>query len=90
MKQKPNKPVKAVVTLIIQSSPDGKNDWILHMDMDTPEYVKDPDNLARLVDGEMVCFDPSKGYRWWRGVKAEDVANDLGIRDAVNITKGVS
>ena len=39
-------------TLIIFSSPNGGDNWTPVLPKDVPEFVKDPDVLARLVDGD--------------------------------------
>lgn len=47
-------------TLIIYSSPNGESDWTSVKPGDVPDFVKDPDVLARLVDGD-ACADTSEG-----------------------------
>ena len=39
--------------LIVSVSKDGENDWHPLRWDEVPEWVKHPDNMARLVDGEM-------------------------------------
>ena len=90
MKQNVKKIAKtATAKIVIQSSPDGKNDWVNLMPADTPEYVKNKGNLGRLIDGEMVCFDPSSNHRWYRAFKIDDLLEDKSIKAALDITKGV-
>jgi hypothetical protein len=56
-------------TLIIQSSPDGENDWANHLAEDVPEWVKTDDQMSKMVAGNMVCFNDTLPYRWWRAVE---------------------
>jgi hypothetical protein len=61
--------------LIIQSSPDGENDWTNHLAADVPEWVKTDEQMSNMVSGNMVCFDDKLPYRWWRSVEMS--AGDL-------------
>ena len=74
-----NKPTPMVHgTLIFFSSPDGDlmpgKTWTPVLPKDVPEFCKDPDVLARLVDGE-ACADTTDGAAtiWYR---AERVMTD--------------
>jgi hypothetical protein len=59
--------------LVILESENGRDGWKPLMPEQVPEWVKHPDNLARLVAGEM-CMDPTKGDKgspWYRAEKLE-------------------
>ena len=52
--------------LIIYSSPDGQV-WSPVLPADVPDWLKDPDTIAKLVDG-LMCQSPNSGSRttWFR------------------------
>ena len=72
-------------TLIIYSLPDGENDWQPVKPADVPDWVKDPDNLARLVDGEacsdQTCDPPTA---WYRAERVLTQADQDAIDAALN------
>lgn len=54
--------------LIILKSANGRDGWEPVLPADVPEWVKNPDVMARLVAGDMVC-DPTigeYGSDWYR------------------------
>jgi hypothetical protein len=53
-------------TLIIFQSDNGMDGWTPVKPEDVPAWVKDPDNLARLVDGE-ACqnTEQESGEKWY-------------------------
>lgn len=61
-------------TLIFFSQPDGDQNWTPILAKDVPEFCRDPDVLARIVDGE-ACADTTDGQAtiWYR---AEQVMTD--------------
>lgn len=44
---------------------DDMEKWEPLMSEDVPNFVKDPDTMARLKDGDM-CLDTTKDPRWFR------------------------
>lgn len=59
--------------LVILKSDNGRDGWTPVMPEDVPEWVKAPDNMARLVAGEM-CMKPDegeKGSAWYRAEKLD-------------------
>lgn len=60
--------------LVIFSSPHGRGEWTLVKPEDVPEWVKDPDNMARLVEGEtcMKCDEGETGSLWYCAMPVDD------------------
>ena len=59
--------------MIVFVSKDGENDWHPLRWDEVPEWVKHPDNMARLVDGDM-CQDPTlgaEGSSWYKAERVE-------------------
>lgn len=55
--------------LIIQSSPSGDpgaDDWTSHMPEDLPDWVKDPENIGRMKNGEIAFKESEKDALWYR------------------------
>ena len=52
--------------LVVFRSANGRNDWYLVKPEDVPDWVKEVDNMARLVDGE-VCMNAQSesGTDWF-------------------------
>lgn len=62
------------VRMVIQRSSNGRDGWQPVRPEDVPDWVLDPDNMARLVDGEQ-CMRPrdgDAGSDWYRGVIADE------------------
>jgi hypothetical protein len=60
--------------LIVFVSKDGETDWHPLRWDEVPEWVKHPDNMARLVDGDM-CQDPTQGEAgssWYKAERVEE------------------
>jgi hypothetical protein len=54
--------------MIIYRSPNCRDDWTPVLPQDVPDWVRDPDNLAQLVEGN-ACCDPALGEAgsdWYR------------------------
>ena len=60
--------------LVIECSATGEDGdtWIGLHQSDVPEWVKDPEVVAKLRDGVKVCWAPSEGTMWYRGVRVPD------------------
>jgi len=58
--------ILATVNLIIQSSADGEGNWINLMPLDIPEWVKEDQNIGRMMSGDMICYNEKQPYRWYR------------------------
>lgn len=58
------------VNLIIIACEKGAGKWTPVLPADVPEWVKDPDNIARLVQG-YECSKKDEGMRY-RGVRVEE------------------
>lgn len=71
-KLKENKENKAA-WMVIESSPIGKDDsiWTPVMPEDLPEWVKDPEVMGKMRNGEKVSMNPDKGTVWYRGVRCD-------------------
>ena len=53
--------------LIIFESPNGRDQWKPLLPKDVPEWVKDPEIISRMIDGE-ICMDAKigdKGSPWY-------------------------
>lgn len=58
----------AQTRLVILRSEDGRDNWQSVLPADVPEWVKAPENIARLVAGDM-CMkadEGEKGSDWFR------------------------
>lgn len=64
------------VSLVILSSDTGRGPWTPVNPEDVPAWVKDPANIARLVDGEecMKADEGDQGSQWYRAIPAADYA----------------
>jgi hypothetical protein len=53
---------------VIMASPNGRDDWLPVRYEDVPDFVKHPDCMARLVEGDMVMGPKlgPKGSAWFR------------------------
>lgn len=63
----------AQALLVILRSPNGRDNWEPVKPEDVPAWVKEPQRMARLVDGDMI-MDPTegeKGSAWYRAEKVE-------------------
>ena len=61
----PDVPAPNIGTLVIFQSPNGMDHWTPVLPADVPAWVKDPDNVARLVDGEACSLDPEAPDAVW-------------------------
>lgn len=61
---------------VIFTSPNGRDGWMPVKPDAVPEWVKDPDNMARLVEGD-ACMDPTSesGENWFMAMPEGDVAS---------------
>jgi len=50
----------------VSNTEDPNEGWELIIPADVPEWVKEPDVLGKLEEGQAVCFDPDGGGRWYR------------------------
>jgi len=84
VKKETEQPEVKNMQLIIQSSSNGEDGWIDHMPEDLPDWLingaSGSHNLSAMIDGNIVCFDPSKPYRWYRALNITDskVLDDSG------------
>ena len=64
-------------TLVIFASDNGMDGWVPVLPAEVPEWMKDPDNLARLIDGE-ACQNLSEasGEKWFIALRLP-TAQDL-------------
>jgi len=53
--------------LVIFSSPNGRGDWVPVKPEAVPEWVKGPDNMARLVNGQ-TCMKCDEGETVLNGI----------------------
>lgn len=62
--------------LVIFESDDGRDPWRPVKETDVPAFVKRPDVLHRLANGEecMDCGVPPAGSCWYRAVRVSDIA----------------
>lgn len=67
--------MKRTALLVILKSPNGRDDWTPVKQEDVPDWVKEPDRMARLIDGDMVC-DPTMGPTGSSWYRAEKVNSD--------------
>lgn len=61
--------------LVIYRSPNGRDGWAPVKPDEVPEWVKQPDNVARMVAGEM-CMkadEGDKGSDWYIGIRVEEL-----------------
>lgn len=63
-------------TLMILTSENGTDNWKPVLPADVPEWVRDPDNVARLVDGE-ACQDITQdsGTNWFMALRMPTAAD---------------
>lgn len=54
--------------------------WIPLLQHDTPEWVKDPEIINKLRNGEEVSLKPEEGGMWYRGIVCKP--NDQGGKSA--------
>jgi hypothetical protein len=52
-------------SLVILRSENGRDGWKPVLPADVPEWLKNPDVMHKLVNGEM-AMDPRKGTEWYR------------------------
>lgn len=57
--------------LIILRSENGRDGWTLVKPDEVPEWVKAPDNIARMVDGEICCNPEAGDIGWYRAEKVD-------------------
>lgn len=59
--------------LVVYRSEDGRTNWQPVKGEDVPDFVRDPDVMARLADGEecMDCAQGNSGSAWYRAVSVE-------------------
>ena len=62
--------------LVIFKSANGRDGWKPVKPEDVPDWVKDPDNVSRLVDGE-ACMDPTSesGTDWFMALPLPEQAD---------------
>lgn len=63
----------AQALLLILRSRNGRDGWVLVKPEDVPAWVKSPDNMAKLVAGEM-CMKSDEGVDgsdWFRAEKVD-------------------
>lgn len=83
--QQQAKPLKQAMLVIFASS-NGRDGWKPMKASEIPDWVKSPDNMARLVAGEMCmkCDEGDKGSMWYlakRVVDVEAIAKAKAKRD---------
>lgn len=63
----------AQARLVIFVSVNGRDNWHPVKADEVPEWVKDPDNMGRLVAGEacMKCDEGDAGSLWYRAEKVD-------------------
>ena len=61
----------AQARLVIYRSEDGKQNWTPCPLGEVPEWVKEPDTLGKMVEGEM-AFNPEAPDYWFAALKCED------------------
>ena len=63
--------------LVILASKNGRDDWFPVEHSEVPEWVKDPDNMGRLVNGEacMKCDEGPTGSLWYRAATTEEMSD---------------
>lgn len=71
-------------TLIIYSSPNGRDNWQPVKPEDVPQWLKDPERMAHLVAGEMACKNDEgdRGSDWYKAVRVLPQAEVETIRRA--------
>lgn len=52
--------------LIILRSENGRDGWTAIKNEDVPDWVKDPENIRRMVEGEMCCRPETGDESWYR------------------------
>lgn len=67
------------IELVILRSPNGRTHWKPVRITEVPEWVKKPDNMARLVAGDacMKCDEGPWGSDWYVALKPEAVERFL-------------
>ena len=62
-----------LVWMVIESSLTGEDDsiWTPVMPEDLPEWVKNPEVIGKIRNGEKVSMNPDKGTVWYRGVRCD-------------------
>lgn len=70
--------------LIIYRSENGRDGWAPVPPKDVPAWVRTPDNIARMVDGEqcMKADEGPSGSAWYRGVLPPDDLARIGAENA--------
>lgn len=68
--------------LVIFASKNGRDDWFPMKHSEVPEWVKNEDNMGRLVNGQMCmkCDEGPAGSLWYRA------ATDKEVRGMAKIT----
>lgn len=67
------------VRMVIQRSENGRDNWQPVKPNDVPDWVKDPDNITKLIQGEQ-CMRPKDGNAgsdWYRGVMTNEDRQSL-------------
>lgn len=66
--------IERSVSLLIFSSENGRDGWSLVKPQEVPEWVKDPDNVGRMLSGEscMKCDEGETGSAWYRAMRVSD------------------
>jgi hypothetical protein len=60
--------------LIIFESENGRDGWRPLLPVEVPEWVKDPDVLGTLLNGQ-IAMDPTKSTNWYRAERAPTQAD---------------
>lgn len=68
--------VGRILIAVSESEPKNPGDMKLLEPSKVPDWLKDPDILGRMVDGEL-AHDPERGPQWYAAVRVNDPpAND--------------
>jgi len=68
-------------TLIIYRSTDDCETWVAVKPADVPEWAKDPDVIARMVDGE-ACQNDESEWEWFIALRAPNLEDVMLIAAA--------
>lgn len=64
---------EGLLVILRTETPRDDASWKLVLPADVPEWVKEPDNMARLVAGDMCSKPEADEFGWYR---AEKVSSD--------------
>ena len=59
--------------LVIECShdPNPEGRWEKLMPADIPDWVKNEENISKMMEGKMVCWNPEEGCRWYRAYEVK-------------------